>query len=326
MKDAQSSIANSKLWNYVPELPVKLNPLFEWPPNPAGALRWFAEIWKPAGLYCITLTITLIVYFYFMPAAETMRTFAFGWIAQIWVRNLFLMTLVAGSLHYYFYILRKQKDELKFERKGQEKNSRLFDFNNQVLDNMFWTLASGVTIWTAYEVLYYWASANGFVPAVTISDNPVWFVLIFLLVPMWSSLHFYFIHRLLHWPPLYRVAHSLHHRNVNIGPWSGISMHPIEHVLYFSSVAIHFVIASHPIHMLFHAFFQGLNPAVSHCGYEALQVKGRKRLELGVYFHQLHHKHYKCNYGTVEMPWDKWFGSYHDGTEDATRRIRKRKW
>ncbi|MDE0309117.1 MAG: sterol desaturase family protein [Acidiferrobacterales bacterium] len=326
MNNQQSSIANSRLWNHVPELPVQYSPLFDWPPNLSSTLRWLARVWKPVGLYFITLAIVVIIYLFFHPPEEMMREFAFGWVAQIWLRNLILMCLVAGTLHCYFYMLKKQKDNLKFEKKGQDANSKVHNFGNQVLDNMFWTLTSGLAIWTAYEAVYYWAHANGFVPALTWAGNPVWFVLVFLLIPLWSSMHFYFIHRLLHWPPLFRVAHAVHHRNVNIGPWSGISMHPIEHVLFFSSVAIHFVIASHPVHMIFHAYFQGLAPAVSHSGYEALSVGGEKRMKLGDYFHQLHHKHYKCNYGTVEMPWDRWFGSFHDGTEDATRRIRKRKW
>jgi lathosterol oxidase len=42
--------------------------------------------------------------------------------------------------------------------------------------------------------------------------------------------NFYLIHRLLHWPSLYKMAHSLHHRNANVGPWSVLSMHPIEYI------------------------------------------------------------------------------------------------
>ncbi|WP_353816990.1 hypothetical protein [Mesorhizobium sp.] len=52
---------------------------------------------------------------------------------------------------------------------------------------------------------------------------------------------------MLHWGPLYNYVHSLHHRNVNVGPWSGMSMHPIEHIIYMSSVVIHVVLPSHPI-------------------------------------------------------------------------------
>jgi sterol desaturase/sphingolipid hydroxylase (fatty acid hydroxylase superfamily) len=39
----------------------------------------------------------------------------------------------------------------------------------------------------------------------------------------------------------------------------------------------------------------------------------------------LHHRYFECNYGTAEMPWDRWFGSFHDGSEAATKRIRARK-
>ena len=31
------------------------------------------------------------------------------------------------------------------------------------------------------------------------------------------------------------------------------------------------------------------------------------------------------NYGTPEMPWDKWFATYHNGTEEDTLGTRERK-
>ena len=37
-------------------------------------------------------------------------------------------------------------------------------------------------------------------------------------------------HRLLHISALYRFVHSLHHRNIDIEPFSGLSMHPVEHL------------------------------------------------------------------------------------------------
>ena len=40
------------------------------------------------------------------------------------------------------------------------------------------------------------------------------------------------------------------------------------------------------------------------------------------FFHQLHHRYFECNYGTVEMPWDRWFGTFHDGSEEGTVRTR----
>ena len=76
----------------------------------------------------------------------------------------------------------------------------------------------------------------------------------------------------MHWPPLYRLAHALRHRNINIGPWAGISMHPVEAVLHFSILLIHFIVPSHPIHFLFHVHVNGSNPCVSHSGFEGGSV------------------------------------------------------
>ena len=66
---------------------------------------------------------------------------------------------------------------------------------------------------------------------------------------------------------------------------------------------------------------QSLNPACSHSGYDGLEVRGKKRFDLGDFFHQLHHRYFECNYGTAEMPWDRWFNSFHDGTPEATKRL-----
>ncbi len=190
---------------------------------------------------------------------------------------------------------------------------------------MFWSLASGVTQLTGFQVVTMWMMAKGYAPTVMLSSNPIWFLLAFLLLPIWSAFHFYWVHRLLHVPLLYTKVHSLHHRNVNIGPWSGLSMHPVEHFLYLSSLCIHWFVASHPIHLIFHIIYQGPGAAMTHTGYEDLLIKDKRRLALGTFYHQLHHRFYECNYGNQEMPWDRWFGTFNNGTEEATRVTRERK-
>ena len=149
------------------------------------------------------------------------------------------MCLVAGGLHLYFYTFRMQGDERRYDARPLATKSRVFTFNSQVRDNMFWTLASGVTIWSAYEVLMLWALANGYAPALSMpSDLLLLFLLIFLL-PMWETTHFFLIHRLIHNTSLYKRVHALHHRNVNVGPWSGLSMHPLEHLVYLSTCLLY---------------------------------------------------------------------------------------
>lgn len=287
--------------------------------------RWIADRWFGIAENSILVLLAVVCWAFFQPPLEEAQTFQAGWIAQIWVRNLVLMTVVAGGLHLWFHRAKRQGDKLKFDPRPLAKKGRMFTFNAQVADNMFWTLASGVTFWTAFEVLIFWAMANGYAPVLTWRENPVWFAALIFLTPMWISFHFYWVHRWLHWPPLYRLAHAVHHRNVNVGPWSGLSMHPLEHLLFFSSVLIHWIVAAHPIHILFHMQHQALTAATSHTGFEGLLVKDRNRLALGTFHHQMHHRYFECNYGNLEVPWDKWFGSFHDGSQDAHVKMKDRR-
>ena len=312
-------------WNWHPELPIGNSPIFSWPPKPVAAIKWLARSWLQLSEQLIFAILAVVVWLYFQPALELCKELSFGWIAQVYVRNLVLMVVVAGGLHLYFYSYRLQGKRLKYDGRDMVRKARSYSFNDQLWDNVFWSIASGVTQWTAYEVLLLWAFANGYAPRLTFADNPVGFLAWFIAVPIWTSLHFYWIHRFLHWPPLYRIAHSLHHRNTNIGPWSGLSMHPIEHVIFLSSVLIHFVIAAHPIHLFFHMYWNTLGAATTHTGYEGMLVKDKNQLNLGSFHHQLHHRYFECNYGNQPMPWDKWFGTFHDGTPEATEKVRERR-
>ena len=182
---------------------------------------------------------------------------------------------------------------------------------------------SGVPICTAFQVVVLWAYGNGVAPWLDFDEHPVWFVLLIVATPFWASFHFFLIHRLLHWRPLYRAVHALHHRNINIGPWSGLSMHPVEHVLYFSSLLVHLLVASHPVHLLFHLHFKVLGAILDHTGFSHLMVTNKPVFPLGDFYHQLHHRFFDCNYGGPSTPLDVWFGSFHDGTPKATARVRE---
>ena len=43
------------------------------------------------------------------------------------------------------------------------------------------------------------------------------------------------------------------------------------------------------------------------------------------YLHYLHHRYFECNYGAgldgSTIPLDKWFGTLHDGSEEAEQRM-----
>ena len=305
-------------WNYQPSIPIEGVPVFVWPPRPVAAIKYLLSraylisVVIPFGLFA------LITWAYLQPAIARCATFEFSWIAQMYLRNLMLFVLIVGGLHLYFYTFKRQDRQLRFSNQELGRDDRKFFARDQVWDNIFWSCVSGVTLWTAYEVFFMWSYANGLLPFyLDWREHPVWFVLILFAIPFFDSFHFYFIHRLLHWKPLYRIAHAVHHRNVSTGPWSGFSMHPLEHLIYLSNVLIHILFASHPIHIFFHLQWNAIGAGVSHTGYESLTVRGKPLIYLSPFHHQLHHRLYNCNYGNSLVPMDRLFGSDHDGTAEA---------
>lgn len=315
-----------KGWNHLPaNLPIQTSPMFQWPPRPIAALRWWLVSWFLISEKLVIAMTALACWQWLQPPLEQAVTLSWTWILPMYARNLVLMTAVAGVLHLFFYSFTAQGKQLRYDARPLKEAGKQFTLGGQIKDNLFWTLASGVTVWTAYEVLLIWAMANGYAPVLAWSDNPVWFIALFWLIPIWESFWFYWIHRLLHVPFFYRHVHAIHHRNVNVGPWSGLSMHPVEHVIFLGSCLIHFLVPSNPVHVLYHLQFSCLTAATTHSGFEGLLVKNKNRLKLGTFHHQMHHRYFECNYGSLEVPWDKVFGSFHDGTVGSDEKIRRRR-
>lgn len=314
-----------KQWNYIPALPIRTSPLFSQPFNPRAVFKWFFRGWFPLSENLAILLLSGLSWFFFHPALARCHVFQFDWIAQIFIRNLALMFIVAGGLHLYFYVYRKQDDERRYDARPLARDNRVFTFNNQVLDNMFWTCASGVTVWTAYEALMMWALANGYAPMLEMPGDLPWVLLLIFLIPIWETLYFYLIHRMIHWPPLYKRVHYLHHRNTNIGPWSGLSMHPVEHIIYLGSVLIHWLVPANPLLIIYHLQHYTLSAATTHTGYEGLVVGGKLKLALGTFHHQIHHRFFECNYGGLEIPCDKWAGSFNDGSPESHQQFLARR-
>ena len=301
--------------------PIDLPPLYAWPPKPLVALRWILTGWLLPWWGCFT-ALAVLCWHLFTPDLESMKVLSWQWIALIWLRNAVLLTLFAAPLHWWLYTRQGQQEKAKLNKKWQPKSASRFLFNSQLRDNIFWSVASGVTVWTLLESITFWLYANGHIQAVAWKESELYILAMGFVTVFWSPLHFYLIHRLLHWRPLYRLAHALHHRNNSPQPWSGISMHPIEHLLYFSAFMLFWFVPAHPVLILMIGFIHGLSPAVSHSGFEEIRIGKRLRIPAGDPFHQLHHKYYEVNYGNKPVPLDKVFGSWHDGTVEAKRAFR----
>lgn len=324
---AQSPDVHNERAEWRPSERVAPPPIYAWPPKSGAVAKWLFGV--PGYLWpmnALTFSITLFTWYVLTPELAAMTSFEAWWIGWLLARNLALVLAFYGGLHVYLYVFKGQGKELKFSNKPLATNNKRFLFSNQVRDNMFRTLGSGVPVITAYEALTYWLFANGFIGFVSWAPGSVafwaWFVALLLLAPFIHAIHFYLIHRLLHRRALYKTVHRIHHLNVEVGPWSGLSMHPVELAFYFSTVCVQWLLALHPANALFQIHIATFNAAVSHTGFDKLIVAGKPIIDSNNYFHYLHHKYFECNYGSTIVPMDQLFGTFHDGSTESHRAMR----
>lgn len=150
-----------------------------------------------------------------------------------------------------------------------------------------------------------------------LSDYPMWYL--YISVPITLIIHdtyFYWMHRLLHHPRLFKMTHLLHHRSTNPSPWTSYSFHFIE---AWTEGAVLFVIAFiMPVHELTVALFTVSSFVINvygHLGYEIVPKGFRKTFLFEIFntsiHHNLHHSKFKGNYGLYFRIWDRIMGTEH---------------
>lgn len=307
---------------YRPELPFPLAPVFEWPPRLWALLKWLPSyLWPWQALF---FAIAAGCWVLLSPAPAELKNWSAHWVSMLFIRNGLVVIAFVATWHFWLYVRKSQGTEYKYSNKWLAVDDPTFLFRDQLWDNVFWTVCSAVPILTAYEAVTLWLHSNHYVPAVAWDTNPVYCTLLAAVLSLWIQIHFFATHRLLHWQPLYRSVHYIHHKNVNVGPWSGLAMHPMEHLLLFSAVVLLWVIPSHPVHGLFVLMYLALSPTVSHSGFNRVKLGRGVVVGAADYMHHLHHKHVRVNFGGSLVPLDKWLGSLHDGSEEAEKAMKRR--
>lgn len=113
--------------------------------------------------------------------------------------------------------------------------------------------------------------------------------------------HFFWTHRLLHVVPwLYRNVHKTHHLSASPNPLSGLSFHPLESLLYFSSLPLTALLL--PLPPAVYATYKWsllLAPILTHCGLGVTHGP----LAVLTHDHHVHHRLGVVNFGGL-LPWD----------------------
>ena len=126
---------------------------------------------------------------------------------------------------------------------------------------------------------------------------------------------FYWTHRLMHLPALFKYTHAGHHKSVTPTPWSIFAFQPAEAVIQFLGVALLVVfVPLHPIALFVFLSIDTVVNTAGHCGYEVVPrwLSRRPLLQFcsTVTSHDNHHTNMRVNFSSFFNVWDRICGTY----------------
>jgi lathosterol oxidase len=153
----------------------------------------------------------------------------------------------------------------------------------------------------------------------TVYENPAargwpYFVLNVVVLIVAHDAWFYWTHRIMHRPRLFRWFHRLHHRSYNPSPWTSYAFDASEALV--NAIYLPLALMVMPTSILAAFVFTGhmmLRNAIGHCGYEIFPARadGRPLFDwlTTVTHHDLHHARARANFGLYFTFWDRMMGT-----------------
>lgn len=140
---------------------------------------------------------------------------------------------------------------------------------------------------------------------------PLWYaplsVFLYLFV---HDTWFYWTHRWMHNPRIFRVAHAVHHASRPPTAWTAMSFHPIEALT--GAIVIPVLVFFVPINIALLGVVLGVMTfmgVTNHMGWEIfprwLVQSPVGNWVITASHHQKHHEHYQSNYGLYFRFWDR---------------------
>ena len=195
----------------------------------------------------------------------------------------------------------------------------------QIRREIGWSLASAAIYGVPAGILAWGWQAHGWTRIYEdVHAYPLWYLPVSVLLYLVAhDAWFYWTHRWMHRPRVFKLAHAVHHASRPPTAWAAMAFHPIEAVS--GAVAIPLLVLVIPIHVGALGLVLTIMTVMgvtNHMGWEIFP-KFMWGGRLGGWLitashHQRHHERYGCNYGLYFRFWDRLCGT-DDGLGDFTR-------
>lgn len=241
--------------------------------------------------------------------------------------NLFRYILVAGGFYLVFYTWKKHPWK---HRKIQPRFPSPSSLRNEVMFSL-----RTILIFGAIGYLSVWCRIHGYFPnRFTPLTDPLSVAKLAGSVLVLMLLHdtwFYWTHRWMHLPFVYRWVHKIHHRSTNPSPWASFSFHPLEAIV--NALFLPLCLAAfpfHPLALFIFLFLMILMNTIGHLGFEIFPA-WFYHSKLGQWqntstHHNMHHRYMTSNYGLYFSFWDRIMKSNHPEYETELDKVTGRGW
>lgn len=238
---------------------------------------------------------------------------------------IFLRYLILAGLFYYFVQI---KNSEKFKaNKISLRPPKINQIRNEILYSMISSFLFAVI---GTIILNSWAKGETAVYTDWHLYPWYWPLLSLFLILFIHETYYYWLHRWMHYPVIFKLIHRTHHESLSASAWTSFSFHPIESLL--QAMPIFLMIYWIPIHLSVLILFlviMAITSVINHLNHE-LYPSGSHRHWLGKWWigathHQLHHVEFKTNFGLYFTCWDHWMNTescnYHTLFEEKTKKI-----
>ncbi len=212
--------------------------------------------------------------------------------------------LVAGI---FFLIFHKWFKTKWFTRKINKKDYKPHQFKNEVK----WSMVTGLIFSIAGTItLYLWQKGFTNVYLEPAKFGWIYLPLSLLLLMGIHETYYYWLHRWMHRPAIFKIIHKVHHNSNITSPFTAFSFHPLEGVLQAVFLPVMLLIL--PLHysvILVQLTIMTISSVINHLDIEIYPGVYEKnplaRWVIGATHHSLHHKQFKYNFGLYFTFWDK---------------------
>lgn len=224
--------------------------------------------------------------------------------------------LFTGSFYLVFYVW---KNKRYWASKIQQRYPEKQHIFREIKYSFFTVLIFGAII-----MLTVIAGMKGLTLVYTPLAKYGWFYYFFsiALMILLHDTYFYWTHRLMHWKPIFKYVHKVHHLSINPTPFAAYAFHPVEAVVEVGIIPlIAFTIPHHGTTLVIFGLYSLLLNVAGHLGYE-LFPKGFASHTLFKWHntsthHNMHHRLVKCNYGLYFNFWDRVMHTNHATYEES---------